>query len=80
VDLPSDAVLYPGHGVQDGLELLARQRGYIERFVKAVRSADWSEVDRARETVIRAVAGYLGGDDLRFLMELSIEPVAAQLY
>jgi hypothetical protein len=29
--------------------------------------------------VIRAVGGYLGGDDLRFLMELSIEPVAAKL-
>jgi glyoxylase-like metal-dependent hydrolase (beta-lactamase superfamily II) len=78
-DLPSEAILYPGHGDRAGLELLAWQRGYIERFVEAVRSADWSSVDRGRERVIGAISGYLDRDDLRFLMELSIEPVATKL-
>jgi glyoxylase-like metal-dependent hydrolase (beta-lactamase superfamily II) len=78
-ELPSDAVLYPGHGDRAGLELLAWQRGYIERFVEAVRGADWSDADRARATVIEAIGEYLDSDHLRFLMELSIEPVAAKL-
>jgi hypothetical protein len=34
---------------------------------------------RARQGVVDAITGYLGSDDLRFLMELSIKPVAAKL-
>ena len=78
-DLPTGVTLLPGHGDQAGRELLDWQRGYIERFVEAVRAGDWSDAVRAKQAVVDAMASYLKRDDLRFLMELSIEPVAAKL-
>jgi glyoxylase-like metal-dependent hydrolase (beta-lactamase superfamily II) len=78
-DLPADVTLLPGHGDRAGRELLDWQRGYIERFVDAVLVGDWSDPERAKQGVVEAVASYLEADDLRFLMELSIEPVAAKL-
>jgi glyoxylase-like metal-dependent hydrolase (beta-lactamase superfamily II) len=78
-DLPADVVLHPGHGDATTPDLFAWQRRYIEEFIEAVRSADWSDVDRARQTVLDAMTRYLDSEQLRFLMELSIEPVAAKL-
>ena len=78
-DLPIDAVLHPGHGDPAGLALLDWQRRYIERFIEAVRSADWSDVDRAKLSVLESTTGALDSEQLRFLMELSIEPMAARL-
>jgi glyoxylase-like metal-dependent hydrolase (beta-lactamase superfamily II) len=78
-DLPASAVLMPGHGDQAGRELLDWQRGYIERFIEAVQAADWSNAERAKEQVVEAMGSYQPGNDLRFLMELSIEPVASKL-
>jgi glyoxylase-like metal-dependent hydrolase (beta-lactamase superfamily II) len=78
-ELPAGAALFPGHGDRAGRELLDWQRGYIERFVNSVRTTDWSEPERAKQEVVGAMNSLLEADDLRFLMELSIEPVAAQL-
>jgi len=78
-ELQDDAVLHLGHGGPAGLDLLAWQRGYIERFVEAVRMADWSDEDRAKADVETSMSDYLASEDLRFLMELSIEPVAIKL-
>jgi hypothetical protein len=55
------------------------QREYVESFVDAVRRADWSQPDAARAAVIERMTRLLPTDELRFLMELSIEPVAARL-
>lgn len=78
-DLTADVTLLPGHGDGAGRELLDWQRGYIECFVGAVRAGGWSDHERAKQEVVDAMASYLEADDLRFLMELSVEPVAAQL-
>ena len=78
-DLPAGVTLLPGHGEEAGRELLDWQRGYIERFVGAVRAGDWSDPAQAKQDVVAAIGTYLEVEDLRFLMELSIEPVAAQL-
>lgn len=78
-DLPADVVLHPGHGEIAGRDLLAWQRTYIETFIEAVRSADWSDPDRAKPGVLEATTDYLDTEQLRFLMELSIEPMAARL-
>jgi glyoxylase-like metal-dependent hydrolase (beta-lactamase superfamily II) len=77
--LPRDALLHPGHGQPAGPELLAWQADYIHTFVDAVRAADWSDPQRARQSVVEAITGFLETDRLRFLMELSIEPVATRL-
>jgi len=74
-----DAIFHIGHGGPVDARAWDWQRGYIETFVGTIERADWSDPGRAREAVIEAVKTYLPGDDLQFLMELSIDPVAAQL-
>jgi len=78
-DLPADVVLHPGHGEPAGRSLLAWQRTYIKKFTEAIRSADWTDPDHATQDVLDTITGYLDRDHLRFLMELSIEPLAATL-
>jgi glyoxylase-like metal-dependent hydrolase (beta-lactamase superfamily II) len=76
---PRDAVFYVGHGGPVGREMWEWQRRYIELFVDAVAGADWSRPDDARLLVVNRMKEYEPTDELQFLMELSIEPVAAQL-
>jgi glyoxylase-like metal-dependent hydrolase (beta-lactamase superfamily II) len=76
---PADAVFYIGHGGPVGHELWDWQRAYIERFIGAVSAADWSDGERAKEAVVAAMKEYEPSDELQFLMELSIEPIAAKL-
>jgi glyoxylase-like metal-dependent hydrolase (beta-lactamase superfamily II) len=73
-----DAVFYIGHGGPVGPERWDWQRGYIELFVDAVSDADWSEPERAKATVVARMKHYEPSDELQFLMELSVEPVAAK--
>jgi glyoxylase-like metal-dependent hydrolase (beta-lactamase superfamily II) len=77
--LPENAVFHIGHGGPVDGRAWDWQRGYIETFVGAVQNADWSGPESARRTVIAAMKAYLPSDELQFLMELSIDPVADQL-
>jgi glyoxylase-like metal-dependent hydrolase (beta-lactamase superfamily II) len=74
---PDDAVFYIGHGGPVGREMWDWQRGYIETFLDAVANADWSDPTLAKATVVERMKAYEPSDELQFLMELSIEPVAA---
>jgi glyoxylase-like metal-dependent hydrolase (beta-lactamase superfamily II) len=76
---PEDALFYIGHGGPVGPEMWDWQRGYIELFVEAVSTADWSEPEQAKATVVSRMKEYEPSEELQFLMELSIEPVAAKL-
>ena len=76
---PSDAVFHIGHGGPAGPADWNWQRGYIETFLEAVNDADWSSPEQAHESVVATMKQYLPSDELLFLMELSIEPVAVQL-
>lgn len=78
-ELPAEATLHIGHGGPVTPALFGWQREYIETFVDAVRGADWSQPEKARTVVVERMTGLLPTDELRFLMELSIEPVAAKL-
>jgi glyoxylase-like metal-dependent hydrolase (beta-lactamase superfamily II) len=75
---PDDAVLYVGHGGPVGRDMWSWQRHYIETFLDAIAEADWSEPESAKATVVAQIKDYEPSDDLQFLMELSIEPVAAK--
>jgi glyoxylase-like metal-dependent hydrolase (beta-lactamase superfamily II) len=75
---PDDAVFHIGHGGPVGREMWDWQRGYIELFLDAVSTADWSEPESAKATVVSRMQDYEPSDELQFLMELSIEPVAAR--
>jgi glyoxylase-like metal-dependent hydrolase (beta-lactamase superfamily II) len=72
-ELPGDATLHVGHGAPVSPLMLDWQRGYIETFLEAVATG------APREAVVARMRDYLPADELQFLMELSIEPVAAQL-
>jgi glyoxylase-like metal-dependent hydrolase (beta-lactamase superfamily II) len=75
---PDDAVFYVGHGGPVGRDMWSWQRGYIETFLDAVADADWSEPESAKATVVAQMKDYEPSDELQFLMELSIEPVATK--
>jgi hypothetical protein len=77
--LPADAGLHIGHGGPVTPAHFDAHREYIETFVDAVRNADWSQPDAARAAVVERMTRLLPTDELLFLMELSIEPVAASL-
>ena len=76
---PSDAVFYIGHGGPVGGEMWDWQRGYLETFAAAVGEAEWAEPEQAKAAVVARMKEYEPTDELQFLMELSIEPVAQQL-
>lgn len=76
---PQDAVYYIGHGGPVDARAWDWQRGYIERFIASVTAADWSEPEPARAAVVGAMMEYLPSEKLKFLMELSIDPVGSQL-
>jgi glyoxylase-like metal-dependent hydrolase (beta-lactamase superfamily II) len=78
-ELSADAILHVGHGDPAAPGLLDWQRGYIERFLEAVRGGDWGDPDAAKAGVLAEMTVYLDRPELLFLMELSIEPVAAKL-
>jgi glyoxylase-like metal-dependent hydrolase (beta-lactamase superfamily II) len=77
--LPADATLHLGHGGPVTPAHFGWQREYIETFLDAVREADWSQPEAAKASVVERMTQFLPTDDLRFLMELSIEPVAVKL-
>ncbi len=76
---PADTTFHIGHGGPVGGEMWDWQRSYIETFVSAVGETDWAEPDAAKAAVIARMKEYEPTDELQFLMELSIEPVAQQL-
>jgi glyoxylase-like metal-dependent hydrolase (beta-lactamase superfamily II) len=76
---PDDATFHVGHGGPLGSVDWDWQRRYIETFVRAIEDADWSNPDLAHASVVAAMKTYLPNDELEFLMDLSIEPVASQL-
>jgi glyoxylase-like metal-dependent hydrolase (beta-lactamase superfamily II) len=78
-ELPGDATLHIGHGGRVTPAQLGGHRVYVETFVDAVRGADWTEPGTARAAVVERMVSLLPTDELQFLMELSIDPVAAKL-
>ncbi|MGH3038036.1 MAG: MBL fold metallo-hydrolase [Gaiellaceae bacterium] len=78
-ELPADATLHIGHGGPVTPAHFDKQREYVETFVEVVRSADWSQPDAAKASVVERMTSILPTDELRFLMELSIGPLATKL-
>jgi glyoxylase-like metal-dependent hydrolase (beta-lactamase superfamily II) len=74
-----DATLYVGHGEPAGVELFAAQKRYVEAFVESVQRHLALGAEERRTAVVRDMRAVLPADDLLFLMELSIDPVASRL-
>jgi glyoxylase-like metal-dependent hydrolase (beta-lactamase superfamily II) len=78
-ELPPDSALYVGHGGPVTTSQFDWQRAYTETFVDAVRDADWTNREAATASVVERMTSILATDELQFLMELSIAPVATKL-
>jgi glyoxylase-like metal-dependent hydrolase (beta-lactamase superfamily II) len=78
-ELPAGTTLHPGHGEPCGLEVLDWQQGYIETVLAAVGETDWSRPEEARAAAMERIRAYLPASELQFLVELSLQPLAAQL-
>ncbi|WP_028063821.1 MBL fold metallo-hydrolase [Solirubrobacter soli] len=78
-ELAPATTLHPGHGDPSGLEVLDWQERYIETMLGAVRDADWHDPQAARASVIATMRTWLPSDQLAFLMELSVQPLAGRL-
>jgi glyoxylase-like metal-dependent hydrolase (beta-lactamase superfamily II) len=78
-ELAPGAELHFGHGDPTDTSPLDWQAGYIDAFIEAIQGAEWSDPEAAKELVVGRMKEYLPADDLQFLMELSIEPVAEKL-
>jgi hypothetical protein len=48
------------------------EAGRVERFVEALRAADWTTPEQAHARVVAEMRDYLDTDALQFLMELSM--------
>jgi glyoxylase-like metal-dependent hydrolase (beta-lactamase superfamily II) len=79
-ELDPGVVMYCGHGAPASRDLFAWQRAYIEHFVEVVKEADWSDPGPARRQVVEGVKRFLPTDDLQFLLDLSIDPLAQKLH
>ena len=75
---PDEAVFHVGHGGPVGQEMWDWQLSYIELFVDAGSGVDWTRPEAAKPAVVARMKEYEPSDDLQFLMELSIEPLAAR--
>jgi glyoxylase-like metal-dependent hydrolase (beta-lactamase superfamily II) len=78
-ELDPKAEVHFGHGDRRESAAFDWQERYLHTFIDAMHSADWEDAAAAKASVIRCMTRYLPTSDLQFLMELSIEPVAAQL-
>jgi len=78
-ELDRDATLYVGHGEPAGIELIAAQRRYVEAFVESILAHRQDGPDRRRAAVVADMRRLLPTEELLFLMELSVDPVAAAL-
>jgi len=81
-ELPGDASMYMGHGKPGAASALVDWTdGYVEVVVDAVRQTPPTDDAAAfAAAVTRTVRSYLPGDDLLFLMQLSIEPLRRRLH
>jgi len=74
-----DAVFYIGHGGPASPADWNWQVGYLKTAVKAVEEADWSDPQAAQAAAMEEINAYCPAEELRFLIELSLEPLATKL-
>jgi glyoxylase-like metal-dependent hydrolase (beta-lactamase superfamily II) len=76
---PEDAVFYIGHRGPASPRDWNWQKGYLQTALEAVRAADWSDPENAKVQAMGQIKEYCPADELQFLIELSLEPLAERL-
>jgi glyoxylase-like metal-dependent hydrolase (beta-lactamase superfamily II) len=75
-------MLYPGHGAAGGVELLAAEEQYLQKYretVASVAHGNSSLTDAQKDELVRAMSAYLPDGKLTFLIPLGADAVAAEL-
>ena len=82
-ELPADTMLFMGHGEPvAGHQILDWQASYIQRFIATLRAAverEGLQGDSLADAVTSRMKTFLPGDDLLFLLRLSVEPMRKRL-
>jgi glyoxylase-like metal-dependent hydrolase (beta-lactamase superfamily II) len=81
-ELKGVATLYPGHGAPGDIELIDRQRKYLQLYRETVRrlAAGSDKLDdSAKAELTRVMSEHLGSEKLAFLVGLGADVVAAEL-
>lgn len=78
-DAPGAAVFYGGHGMPTNRGGIAAQHEYITAFVESVAAGLSADPEERRVKVVDHMSTLVSDHRLQFLMELSIEPLAAIL-
>jgi glyoxylase-like metal-dependent hydrolase (beta-lactamase superfamily II) len=75
-------VIYPGHGLPGGLEMLDWQRQYIEAYIVNLKPlwADKKITDDEKKMLTEKMKLFLNNDKLAFLIGLGAEPVALEMF
>jgi glyoxylase-like metal-dependent hydrolase (beta-lactamase superfamily II) len=74
--------IYPGHGAPGSLEMILRQRTYLETFCRAVSTIGKGSRrldDRQKERLVGVMQEYLPDAGLSFMIALSADRVAEEL-
>ncbi|MBI4004830.1 hypothetical protein HY358_01695 [Candidatus Roizmanbacteria bacterium] len=74
--LNKNATFYMGHGEPGSIDLFDWQISYINTFIEAVKAAKDVDTETRKQQVTEKMKGILPNDNLLFLMQLSVEPVA----
>jgi glyoxylase-like metal-dependent hydrolase (beta-lactamase superfamily II) len=80
--LPPSTTLYPGHGKPGGPELIAAERGYLERLRAEIRRLSPAGAplgDAAKAELVAALGQLAPGLTLEFLVGLGADAVAREL-
>ncbi|MPZ54507.1 MAG: MBL fold metallo-hydrolase [Acidimicrobiia bacterium] len=78
-EIDGETRLHVGHGEPTDRGAVTGQRAYISAFVDAVTANSTLDPDERAAAVVETMDRLVDDDRLRFLMELSIEPVAERL-
>jgi len=76
------SVLYPGHGLAGGLELLEWQKNYIDTYIRNLKPL-WSDkqiTDEEKNTLTGQMKKFLPNDKLSFLIGMGAESVARSVF
>lgn len=81
ISLRDADVIYPGHGLPGGIEMLDWQQHYIETYIDNLKPLwlDKTISDDDRKTLTANMKTFLNNDKLAFLIGLGAEPVALEV-
>jgi glyoxylase-like metal-dependent hydrolase (beta-lactamase superfamily II) len=76
------SILYPGHGLAGGLEMLDWQKQYLETYLKNLKPL-WEDkqiTEEEKNVLVKKMKEFLDSEKLTFLIGLGAEPVGKAMF